>query len=31
VPSTTERWLKVDLEALDQAFEAAWDGIVKHL
>jgi hypothetical protein len=30
VPLTLERWIRADMEALDRAFDAAWDGIVRR-
>jgi hypothetical protein len=30
VPATLERWIKADLGALDRAFDAAWDGILRR-
>jgi hypothetical protein len=30
VPATIERWLQADMGALDRAFDAAWEGIVRR-
>lgn len=30
VPTTLERWIKSDMGALDSAFDAAWDGILRQ-
>lgn len=30
VPATLERWIKADLAALDRAFDAAWDGVLRR-
>lgn len=31
VTDTLERWISADLEAVDRAFDAAWNGILKPL